>query len=153
MSVLRDNPYGRFNFLVSLGGAQGDGEPGAVVGGFAEVRGLGLEVTYAEYRNGNDRSSTVRKMPGLHRVSDVVLRRGVIGSTDLFDWLKAVRDGASDARTVAITLLNETHEPVATWRLRRAQPKAWAGPLLNAGSSGEVAMEELALVAEAIEFE
>ena len=59
----RDNPYGAFNFLVSLGGAQGDGAEGTIVGGFSDVSGLGIEVSYSEYRNGNEKVNTVRKMP------------------------------------------------------------------------------------------
>ena len=44
MATFRDNPYGAFNFLVSLGGAQGDGREGTIVGGFSDVTGLGFEV-------------------------------------------------------------------------------------------------------------
>ena len=50
----RDNPYGAFNFLVALGGDQGDGDEGTIVGGFSDVSGLGIEVNYSEYRNGNE---------------------------------------------------------------------------------------------------
>ncbi len=153
MAVRRDNPYGAFNYTVALGGAQGDGSEGAVVGGFSEVSGLGIEVTYAEYRNGNERVNTSRKIPGLHKVSDITLKRGVVGSEDLFAWLKTVRDGVADARQVVITLLDEAHNPVARWTLRNAQPKKWTGPTLTAKGGSDVAMEELVLVHEGIEFE
>lgn len=147
MAIQRDNPYGAFNFLVDLG----TGETATVVAGFAEVTGLGLDVVYAEYRNGNERANTVRKIPGLYRVSNVVLRRGVIGSTDLFDWLKGVADGTPAPRDVTITLMDETRQPVASWRLYRAQPKRWLGPTLNAKGGDEVAIEELELVCEGID--
>ena len=62
MAVQRDNPYGAFNFLVSLGGDQGSGDEGSIVGGFSDVSGLGIEVQYAEYRNGNEKVNTVRKV-------------------------------------------------------------------------------------------
>ena len=48
MATLRDNPYGAFNFLVALGGDQGGGSPGEVVGGFSDVSGLATEIDYAE---------------------------------------------------------------------------------------------------------
>ena len=35
-----------------------------------------------EYRNGNDKENHVRKVPGMHKVADVTLKRGIIGSTD-----------------------------------------------------------------------
>ena len=151
MPTYRDNPYGAFNYLVSLSGPQGDGALGAVIGGFSDVSGLGYEVKYAEYRNGNEKFNTVRKVPGTHTVDEVTLKRGLVGSDDLFQWLKTVRDGSADARTVTITLLDEARSPVATWTLRRAQPKKWTGPTLSAKGGGEVAMEELHLVVESID--
>ena len=152
MAVQRDDPYGAFNFLVSIGGAQGDGAPGSIIGGFAEVSGLGMSIAYAEYRNGNEKVSTPRKIPGLTKVHDVTLKRGVVGSTDLFEWLRAVSQGTPDPRTVTITLLDGDRNPVVTWRLRKAQPAAWNGPVLRSSDSA-LAFEELRLVCEGLEME
>jgi phage tail-like protein len=152
MPTQRDNPYGAFNFLVSLGGDQGSGDEGQVVGGFSDVSGLGFEVQYAEYRNGNEKVNTVRKVQNSFKVEDVVLKRGLLGSPDLYSWLKAVRDGDVDPRVVTITLLDEARNAVATWKLQRAQPKKWTGPTLAAKGGTEVAMEELTLVHEGIEY-
>ena len=110
MAVLRDNPYSAFNFLVSLGGEQGDGSEGTVVGGFSDVSGLGSDVEYAEYRNGNERFNTVRKIPNVFKVDDVTLKRGLVGSLDLKNWLKTVEQGVADARSVTITLLGEDRQ-------------------------------------------
>ena len=57
---MRDNPYGRFNFMVKLGDTGGEDQ---VVGGFSEVSGLESEIVYAEYRNGNDRRTTSGRSP------------------------------------------------------------------------------------------
>jgi len=153
MPTFRDNPYGAFNFIVALGGTQGDGSEGAIVGGFSDVSGLGYTINYSEYRNGNEKFNTVRKIPNTHKNDDVTLKRGVVGSDDLFLWLKGVRDGTADPRTVTITLLDEARNAVATWSLRNAQPNKWTGPTLAAKGGGEVAMEELHLVHEGIEFQ
>src|SRR5215210_7222332 len=108
MAVQRDNPYGAFNFQVTVDRFGGDAT--AVRAGFQEVSGLGLEVTIAEYRNGNEKENHVRKMSGIYKASDVTLKRGVIGVTDFFDWIKAVRDGDQTVRsTVKIDLMNEEH--------------------------------------------
>ena len=152
MPVHRDNPYGAFNFLVALGGDQGTGELGNIVGGFSDVSGLGFEVQYAEYRNGNEKVNTVRKVQNSFKVDDVVLKRGLIGSADLFSWLKAVREGDIDPRPVTITLLDEARNTVGTWKLLKAQPKKYTGPTLAAKGGTEVAMEELTLCHEGIEF-
>lgn len=153
MPTFRENPYGAFNYLVALGGSQGDGSQGSIIGGFSDVSGLGYEVKYSEYRNGNERFNTVRKVPNTFSLDEVTLKRGLVGSDDLFAWLKGVRDGTADPRTVTITLLDEARSPVATWTLRRAQPKKWTGPALAAKGGGEVAMEELHLVHEGIEYQ
>jgi phage tail-like protein len=152
MPTQRDNPYGAFNFIVSLGGPQGDGSPGAIIGGFSDASGLGTEVSYSEYRNGNEPFNIARKIPNTHKVDDVTLKRGLMGSDDMFQWLKGVRDGEPEPRSITITLLDEARRAVATWRLRNAQPKKWMGPTLAAKGGGEVAMEELHLVHEGIEY-
>jgi phage tail-like protein len=152
MPVQRDNPYGAFNFLVTLGGDQGTGELGNIVGGFSDVSGLGFEVQYAEYRNGNEKVNTVRKVQNSFKVDDVVLKRGLIGSPDLFTWLKSVREGDIDPRPVTITLLDEARNTVGTWKLLKAQPKKYTGPTLAAKGGTDVAMEELTLCHEGIEY-
>ena len=150
MPTERANPYGAFNYLVSLGDKNDD--PGDVFGGFSDVSGLGMDVTYSEYRNGNEKFNTVRKIPNTHKVDDVTLKRGLIGRTKLFEWIKAVADGAYAPTTLTITLLDEARQTVATWVLRNAQPKKWSGPTLAAKGGGEVAMEELHLTHEGLEY-
>jgi phage tail-like protein len=151
MPTFRENPYGAFNFIVALGGAQGDGSEGSIIGGFSDVSGLGTDVNYSEYRNGNEKFNTVRKIPNTHTVDDVTLKRGLVGSDELFQWLKTVRDGTADPRNVTITMLDEARNPVVTFTLRSAQPKKWTGPTLAAKGGSEVAMEELSLVHEGLE--
>jgi phage tail-like protein len=147
--AVRENPYGAFNFLVRLGDIGGED---TVVGGFSNVTGLGNEIVYYEYRNGNDRENHPRKIPGINRTGDVTLTRGLIGDLRLFSWLKETREGVYSPRTVTITLLNEQRAPVLHWVLQVAQPRKWVGPALDAQESGAVAIEELVLVAERIDF-
>ena len=149
MAVLREHPYGRFNFLVDLGTGNTDG-PDA---GFQECSAIGMEVAVAEYRNGNDKENNPRKVTGLTKVPDVTLKRGIIGTTTLFEWLRAVRDGDQATRTVTIQLMNEDHSgAVLTWRLLRARIiKHTSGPFNAKG--GDVAMEELTLAYERLELE
>jgi phage tail-like protein len=150
MAVLRDLPYAQFNFRVDLGTGETEG-PQA---GFQECSEIGTTVDVIEYRNGNDRENNVHKLAGLARASDVTLRRGIIGSLDLYEWLDQVRNGDQAAvRTVTIQLLNEDHTAVVqTWRLLRARIiKHVSGPLNAKGT--DVAMEELTLAYERLELE
>ena len=150
MAVLRDRPYVQFNFLVDLGTGETEG-PDA---GFQEVSQIGMEVTVAEYRNGNDKENSVRKITGLNKATDVTLKRGIIGSLSLYQWLNQIRNGDQSAmRTVTVQLQNEDHTAVVqTWKLLRARIiKHTSGPMNAKGT--DVAMEELVLAYERLEME
>jgi phage tail-like protein len=150
MAVQRDRPYTQFNFLVDLGTGEAE-EPRA---GFQECSQIGMSVDVIEYRNGNYKENEVLKLTGLTHVHDVTLKRGVIGSLDLYQWIDQIRNGdQAGYRNVAIKLQNEDHTAtVLTWKLFRARPvKLEAGPLNAKGS--DVAIEELTLAYERLELE
>jgi phage tail-like protein len=150
MATLRDRPYVQFNFLVDLGDDDTDG-PQA---GFQECSNIGMEVNIAEYRNGNEKENSVRKITGLNKATDVTLKRGVIGSLNLYQWLNDIRNGNQNAlRNVVIHLQNEDHTAVVTtWKLMRARIiKHISGPMNAKGT--DVAMEELTLAYERLEME
>jgi phage tail-like protein len=150
MAVQRERPYAQFNFLVDLGTGSTDG-PQA---GFQECSEIGMSVDVIEYRNGNEKENSVRKLTGLARYPDVTLKRGIIGSLDLYQWLNEIRNGNEAAyRTVTVRLMNEDHTTVAQeWKLLRARPvKHVSGPFNAKGT--DVAMEELTLAYERLELE
>ena len=144
MGVKRDNPYLNFNFIVDIGA--GDEL------GFSEAEVPSGEIEVIEYREGADRVNTARKLPGLAKYPNVTLKRGITGSTDLFEWWKSVRDGQVVRRNVTITLLDEQRQAVYRWLLRSAWPVKIEGPTLNAGGN-EVAIETLELAHEGLEIE
>jgi phage tail-like protein len=145
--MARQVPYGAFNFLVNFAGSE-------AFGGFSDVSGLGSEITVAEYRYGNDRENHVRKVPGVHKVADVTLKRGVIDSSSVWQWITETRTtGVLAQKDVSITLLDEARNPVQTWKLRNVIPMKYTGPTLAAKGGGDVAMEELVLSAEGLEVE
>jgi phage tail-like protein len=146
----RENPYGAFNFLVKFQSIPGET---TIYGGFSDVSGLGNEVKYSEYRNGNEAENYVRKIANTNTTDDVTLKRGVVGDLRLFTWLKNQREGRHQPQLVVITLLDEAKKAVCSWKLTNAQAKKWVGPTLAAKGGGEVAMEELQLVADRIDFE
>jgi len=150
MAVQRERPYVQFNFLVDLGTGATDGAEA----GFQECSGIGMEVTVSEYRTGNAKENSVMKITGMNKSTDITLKRGVIGSLDLYQWLHQIRGGDQSAhRTVVIQLQNEDHTAVVmTWKLLRARIiKATFGPLNAKGT--DVAMEEMVLAYERLEME
>lgn len=136
-----DDPYGNFNFVVEYGG-----DP---VGEFTEISGLSIETEVIEYRAGNDKLGTVRKIPGLHKVSDITLKRGITKSTELWDWRKTVLKGDVQRRDVMIVLQDEEGRRVQRWKLANAWPVRYDAPLFNS-TGNEIAIETLVITAESI---
>lgn len=149
MAIQRDDPYGAFNYRVTITTKAGL----EIRGAFSDVTGLSTEVTYADYREGTDARNHPRKIPTTYKVGDVTFKRGVIGSTDMFQWMELVRKGDMAARaTVVIELRAENGtDVVCTWTLENARPSKWTGPTFGAKST-DVAMEELGLVCEGMNF-
>ena len=150
MASKRDRPFAQFNFLVDLG----DGVTEGPDAGFQECSNVGMEVTVAEYRNGNEGENAVRKITGLNKATDVTLKRGVIGSDALYKWLDAIRNGDEDQlRDVHVTLMSEDHNTkVQLWTLKRARIIKYVSGPFNAKGT-DVAMEELTLAYERMEME
>ena len=116
MAVKRERPYVQFNFLVDLG----DGNTEGPDAGFQEISGIGMEVTVSEYRNGNSRENSVMKITGMNKSTDVTMKRGVIGSLNLYNWLHAIRNGDQNAlKTVTIQLQNDPIDPAGPPPIRR----------------------------------
>ncbi|MDQ3697403.1 MAG: phage tail protein [Gemmatimonadota bacterium] len=150
MATLRDRPYTNFNFLVDLG----DGTTEGAQAGFDEVLLPEVWLDVIEYRNGNEKENSVRKLTGLDHCGNLLLRRGVAGSVDLYAWYNQIRNGDQNAlRTVTIELQNEDHTAIVlTWKLRRARivRLKW-GPLNGKGK--DVAVEYVELACERLEME
>lgn len=151
MATERTNPYGTFNFLVDLG----TGDTASIRAGFQELSGMNIEVTSAEYRNGNEAVNHVRKINGIYKVGDITLKRGLMGATDLYEWIKQVREGDQAARrNITIQLRDESGaNTVMTWRLTNARPMRYTAPSLNAKGGTDVAIEELVLSCEDLAVE
>jgi phage tail-like protein len=147
MTVFREDPYSRFNFQVVIEGVTDDGR--AVRGGFTEVSGLDVEITPIEYRNGAE-DITVRKLPGLKKFSNITLKRGVVGDLAFFNWIKAALNGQVLRADGVIILLDESRQPVITYKFRRAWPCKWSGPQLNA-TTNEVAIESIEICHEGLD--
>jgi phage tail-like protein len=134
------DPYKAFNFLVEI--------DGVAVAAFSEVGGLESETDVIEYREGGD-SNTVRKLPGLTRHANIVLRRGVTKDADLWNWRKSVVDGAFDRRNGSIVLLDDDRTEVVRWNFSRGWISKWTGPALNA-KGNEVAIETIEIAHEGL---
>lgn len=126
MADRKPRPYSQFNFLVDLGIAHG---PHA---GFQEF-------------------SHIDKITGLNKATDVTMKRGVILSSSLQDWLDDIRKKHKRARrNVKVTLQDERNRVVQAWTLLGSVIVKHIGAPLNAKGT-DVAIEELLLSCERIE--
>ena len=137
-------PLPKFHFLVQWGGVRI---------GFTEVTGLDMQVEAIEYREGSSPEYSKIKMPGMHKFSNITLKRGTMaGDSDFYRWINTINLTVSERRDIIISLLNETHAPVMTWKAKNAFPvKVQASDLKSDGN--EVAIETLELAHEGLTVE
>ena len=139
--MARDDPYKNFNFLVEI--------DGITIAAFCEVSGLVSETEVIEYRNGSDKLNTVRKLPGLTKYANIVLKRGITQDNQLWLWRKAIEQGTPDRRSGAIVLLDDEHNPVRRWRFSEGWIAKLDGPDLNA-KGNDIAIETIEIAHEGL---
>jgi len=144
--VYRDDPYAGYNFEVILTGVSDDGT--AVKGSFAEASGLETEIPAIEYRNGSE-ATTMRKIPGLVKHTNITFKRGIIGDLAFWNWVTEGVNGNVHRTEGSILLLDENRQEVMRWNFQRAWPCKYTGPSLNA-KNNEVAMETLEICHEGL---
>lgn len=137
-------PLPVFHFQVEWGGTNL---------GFSEVSGLTIENQAIEYRDGLSPEYSVVKMPGMPKYSNITLKRGIVpADNEFFAWLNTAALNKIERRDLVISLLNEEHSPVMTWKVKNAFPVKVEGPGLKA-TGNEVAIETIELAHEGLTIE
>lgn len=141
--MARQDPLRNFRFRLEIDGLQ--------LAGFSEVFIGATTTDVIDYREGTD-PTHVRKLSGLTKFGNIVLKRGVAKSPGLYNWHKAIVDGALQAsrRRVVIMVLEEDGSEAARFNVSDAWPAKYAVSELNA-KGNEVFIELLELVNEGIE--
>jgi phage tail-like protein len=141
MAQQRERPYGNANFLVDFG----DGKAGTPAGGFSEVIFPVFGTGGAATETPAQTASTPQLAP-TGSSNRLILKRGFIGSLDLYAWWHKARDGRAPKRkTLQVKLLSEDHETVvATWRFREVRPVSLSYSPLLANEGG--------ILVETVEF-
>ena len=137
-------PLVKFHFQVEWGGTKI---------GFTEVSGLDVESEVVEYRDGANREYSKLKMPGMQKYDNITLKRGTFKSdNEYFNWWNTVQLNTIERRDITISLLNEEHEPVVTWKVKNAWPTKVQSTDLKADGN-EVAIESMELVHEGLSIQ
>ena len=137
----RKDPYKAYNFLVEI--------DGITRAGFRECSGLDSAQEPIEYREGNEKYLTVRKLTGLVKYSNISLKYGITDDQDLWDWCTHAVEGEVERRNGSIVLLDDLGEEKRRWNFREAWPTKWTGASFNA-TGNEVAIETLEIAHEGI---
>jgi phage tail-like protein len=117
---------------------------------FQEVTGLSSETTPIEYRHGDSRSFYPIKMPGLGKVGNVTMRKGIFAKdTKLFDWFNSIKLNTIKRCTIVIKLLDEAGNPAMVWTLKNAFPIKVTGTDLKS-QGNEVAVESIDIAFETL---
>ncbi|BBE17102.1 hypothetical protein AQPE_1251 [Aquipluma nitroreducens] len=137
-------PLVKFHFQVEWGGTKI---------GFTEVSGLDVETEVVEYRDGASPEYSKIKMPGMQKFSNITLKRGTFKSdNEYFKWWNTVKLNTIERRDITISLLNEEHAPVITWKVKNAWPSKVQSTDLKA-EGNEVAIESMEIVHEGLSIQ
>lgn len=140
---VRPDPFRTFNFAVEF--------DGLTVGSFSECSGLTAEGDSVDYREGTDMQLSVRKLIGMRKYTNIVLKRGYTANGELWAWYKQIANGVAERRDGAIILQDEEHNEVMRWNVTKAWINKIEGPTFNA-TANEVAIESCELVHEGLEL-
>lgn len=123
---------------------------GVFTGTFRGCTGLGSQSEVIENLSAGAGGVThIYKIPGVTRWTNIVLKRGVTDSMDVWAWRKQVEEGkVNEARkNGSIIMYDQTNTEVARWNFENGWPAKISGPNLDA-STNEIAIEELEIAHE-----
>jgi len=135
------DPNMNFNFLVEI--------DGITRAAFQQCSGFDSTIDVVEHREGGE-NTTVRKLPGLTKYSNISLKWGMTDDRQLYDWHRQVVKGDVVRKNGSIVLLNRKGDEIARWNFFRAWPSKYDAPDLNA-EGNDVAIETLELTHEGLE--
>lgn len=138
----RTDPFRGYNFRVEL--------DGITRAGFREASGLDSAQDPVEYREGNEKGLTARKLPGLVKYSNISLKWGITNDADIWEWRTKAVSGKIERKSGSVVLLDDAGEEKVRWNFREAWPTKWTGPSFNA-TGNEVAIMTLELAHEGVE--
>lgn len=149
MAVPRERPYGNSNFLVDFG----MGDSRSVSMGFAEVIFPPFKAGKAGWRQ---KDPVIVKDIGAAETAEdnhIVLKRGLIGNLDLYNWWDMERRGKApkDCKMIVELLSEDQATVVLTWRFRNVRPVSLSYSPLRALEGG-IVMETVVLAFDSMEM-
>ena len=142
MASLEYYPPVGFHFRVEFQGISG---VKSIDTYFKEVSGLSFDIENETVKEGGENRFSY-KLPTRASYPNLVLKRGLITDSGLISWVsEAVETMEVTVATVIVTLLNESHEPLQSYRCVNAWPQKWSISDFNAEES-QLVVETMELV-------
>jgi len=111
---------------------------------FQSVGGLSQELSNESVNSGGENRFSF-KLPTRAQYPNLVLKRGLFVDSALRRWVTdAIEHLDIQPATVLVTLLNEHHTPLQTYRCVNAWPQKWSVADFNA-EEGQIVVENLEL--------
>lgn len=130
-----------FHFSVSFDTTVTDNDGDAR---FQSVGGLNVELETETVKEGGE-NRFVHSLPVRTKYPNLVLKRGMLANSKLINWcIDSFNSLEIKPADLNVSLLNENHEPLKTWKLKHAWPVKW--------EVGDFNAEENKLVVETIEL-
>jgi phage tail-like protein len=115
----RVDPYNNFNFLVEI--------DGITRAAFQEASGFDSAIDVVEHREGGE-NTTVRKLPGMTKYSNITLKWGATDDRDLYDWHRqwVTGDPAAARKNGSVILPSIAGQEKVRWNFVNAARKVTA---------------------------
>jgi phage tail-like protein len=120
-----------------------DGQPQGV---FTEVGGMQVEMDVLDYQEGGN-NGFVHRLPGVTKVSNLTLKRGMTTSNEFYKWCADIASGKFTRRHVTVVMYDSAGTELMRWNFVNAYPVRWVGPQLLAPDTA-AAVETLELAHE-----
>jgi phage tail-like protein len=143
------DPYTSFRFIVTLDKADAYLPPSQAAllpivapGEFREAKGLGAELEVMAYPEGGF-NDFVHQLPVRHSWNRIVLQRGVVKNSVLWQWYQAgLAQSLGARRDGSILMLAPNGDKAMSWDFKAGIAVKWNGPEFNAMESA-IALESL----------
>jgi phage tail-like protein len=137
----RVDPFGNFAFLVEI--------DGITRAAFHDVTGFDSSIDVIEHREGGE-NTTVRKLPGLTKYSNITLKWGITDDLELYNWHRDAVLGTVVRKNGSIVGLDRRGQEMVRWNFLNAWPCKYDAPDY-AAEGNDVAIETLELAHEGLE--
>lgn len=116
-----------FHFKVEVLGIGNDNDSR-----FQSVSGLSLEFDVESIKEGGE-NRFEHKLPGRSKYPDLSLKRGLLTDSSVIEWCRnALQLHDIEPKSLRVSLLDESHQPVMSWKIHNAWPRKWSISDFNA---------------------